>query len=347
MDTSSFVIGYQAGKNSVEKGPETEETTVVLDLSGGDQVVTPSSPDKALSQVTIQKPDTLVPGNIAEGVDIAGVVGTLASGGGGTLPSGLYLSAHPIKQPTSYAHRIFMLQGERYATWYNAAGSGNLNRVAKWNGSSWDTIWTTSLSGSLFLDGRDWTGIEYNGKMHFTDNSENTSHVVFDGSSFTASTSLPANSTGNCFAVYQNKLVVYTIGDGSLYEWDEDNNAWVVMATIASNTYTSYYPFVVDDQLYLSKSTTVYHYNEGVLEEVGTLPWMADEWVVADSKAYFENIRNGKFYGYDVSTNISQTWSVPKMNASHFSVGTNDISFCAVTGSSNSTCPFFAVNIVE
>lgn len=240
-----------------------------------------------------------------------------------------------------------MLQGERYATWYNAAGAGALNRVAKWNGSSWDTIWTTSLSGSLFLDGTSWTGFEYNGKMHFTDNSENKSHVVFDGSSFTASTSLPANSVSNCFAVYQNKLVVYTIGDGSLYEWDEANNAWVAMATLANNSYTYYFPFVVGDQLYLSKSTTVYHYNEGVLEEVGKLPWMADGWVVADSKAYFENLRNGSFYRYDVSTNTSQTWSVPRMLISGFSVGTNDISFCGLTGSSNSTCPFFAVNIVE
>lgn len=85
MDMTSFIIGYEAGKNSVEKGPETEETTVTLNLSAGDQVVTPSGEDKAFSQVTIRKPETLIPGNIAQGVDIAGVLGTLTGGSGGTL----------------------------------------------------------------------------------------------------------------------------------------------------------------------------------------------------------------------------------------------------------------------
>lgn len=67
---------------TIETGCEAEAVNVVLDLADGDQVVSPSTDDKVLSQVTIQKPQTLVPGNIAEGVDIAGVVGTMSSGGG-------------------------------------------------------------------------------------------------------------------------------------------------------------------------------------------------------------------------------------------------------------------------
>lgn len=60
----------------------TEEKTVQLALASGNQAVTPST-DKVLSKVTIEKPATLLPENIAEGVDIAGIIGTLAAGGGG------------------------------------------------------------------------------------------------------------------------------------------------------------------------------------------------------------------------------------------------------------------------
>lgn len=67
--------------SGIETGREAEAVNVVSDLADGDQVVSPSADDKVLSQVTIQKPETLVPGNIAEGVSIAGVVGALAAGG--------------------------------------------------------------------------------------------------------------------------------------------------------------------------------------------------------------------------------------------------------------------------
>lgn len=60
---------------------ETEEATVELDFSNGDMAVTPTG-EKAFSKVNIPVPGTLIPENIAEGVDIAGIVGTLVAGGG-------------------------------------------------------------------------------------------------------------------------------------------------------------------------------------------------------------------------------------------------------------------------
>ena len=52
------------------------EETVDLDFSEGSQVVTP--PEGTLySQVTINKPEELVPENIAKGVTIGGIVGTM------------------------------------------------------------------------------------------------------------------------------------------------------------------------------------------------------------------------------------------------------------------------------
>ena len=61
--------------------PKTEEKTVEADFSSGDMVVTPSE-GKVLSRVNIPKPETLVAENIAEGVNVAGVVGTHSGGGG-------------------------------------------------------------------------------------------------------------------------------------------------------------------------------------------------------------------------------------------------------------------------
>ena len=67
---------------SVGGAKEEEAVTVALNLANGNQTVLPSE-GKVLSSVTIEKPATLLPENVAEGVDIAGVIGTLAASGGG------------------------------------------------------------------------------------------------------------------------------------------------------------------------------------------------------------------------------------------------------------------------
>lgn len=58
---------------------EAVETTVELDFSEGDMVVVPEE-GKLFEEVNILTPENLIPENIAEGVDIAGVIGTLAVG---------------------------------------------------------------------------------------------------------------------------------------------------------------------------------------------------------------------------------------------------------------------------
>lgn len=51
------------------------EKTVDLDMADGDQIVD-ADPDTVMTRVTVKKPETLVPENIADGVEIGGVVGT-------------------------------------------------------------------------------------------------------------------------------------------------------------------------------------------------------------------------------------------------------------------------------
>lgn len=60
---------------------DTEELALSLSMADGDMVITPTEEGKVISQVTITKPETLIPENIAEGVEIGGVVGTFVGGG--------------------------------------------------------------------------------------------------------------------------------------------------------------------------------------------------------------------------------------------------------------------------
>ena len=72
-------MGLVIIQGATGSGKPEEEKSVVLALAEGDQIVNPSN-GKTMKKVTIQKPDTLVPGNVAEGVTIAGVLGTHAGG---------------------------------------------------------------------------------------------------------------------------------------------------------------------------------------------------------------------------------------------------------------------------
>lgn len=61
---------------------KSEEITVELDFSEGDMIVE-SSEDSLIEKVTIIKPADLVPEKIAEGIEIAGVVGNFKGSSGG------------------------------------------------------------------------------------------------------------------------------------------------------------------------------------------------------------------------------------------------------------------------
>ena len=90
---------------------DTEEATVALNMTDGDQVILPSVDGKTFSKVTVKKPETLIPENIVQGVRIGGVVGTYVGGGSavvekdinfydydGTLLYSYYLSDLPLSE---------------------------------------------------------------------------------------------------------------------------------------------------------------------------------------------------------------------------------------------------------
>lgn len=100
MDITSFVMGYKKGIAAAKGETDfeiLEGLEFPLDFSNGDMEF--AAPDGVLvKSAVIAKPETLVPENIAEGVDIAGIIGTLVAGSGGgdvkyfygsvTIPSG-------------------------------------------------------------------------------------------------------------------------------------------------------------------------------------------------------------------------------------------------------------------
>ena len=71
------------GRTNASVGSKIELENKVVDLSmaDGNQIITPSSEDKAMSKVVITRPATLIPNNILKDVNIGGVVGTLNTEG--------------------------------------------------------------------------------------------------------------------------------------------------------------------------------------------------------------------------------------------------------------------------
>ncbi len=99
LDMLSYLMGKKAGGGG-GAAVEQVEKTVEPDFSGGDMVVLPDA-GKAFSKVTVEQPENLIAENIAEGVNIAGVVGALAAGGGG---GGEFVSAEQDFTPSSSSY---------------------------------------------------------------------------------------------------------------------------------------------------------------------------------------------------------------------------------------------------
>lgn len=104
IKVSDFATQIEEIEGSGGGGAEEVETSVALDFSGGDMEVTPND-GEAFSKVSIPKPSTLVAENIAEGIDIAGIVGTLASGGSIKVASGM-IEGNDYSSTYTLAHNL-------------------------------------------------------------------------------------------------------------------------------------------------------------------------------------------------------------------------------------------------
>lgn len=152
----------------------TETQTVTLSLASGNQTVHANS-GKYMTSVTINKPSTLVAGNIKNGVNIAGVTGTYEGGSStSTFPiyirnaSGVLLHTLEIPQiewGTKWGEYIAAQTGH-HISWgtgddaYNLEVGGEIIDPATSNNGVWDT-----MSGKYLYSGRNNKEIGITGLM--------------------------------------------------------------------------------------------------------------------------------------------------------------------------------------
>ena len=106
MDIVSFAIGMSAAGDKTEL---LENVEIPVDFSNGNQTVE-AEEGKAIKSAVIQKPETLVAENIAKDVNIAGIIGTLESGGGeGEFSADIYFESgyKEINMPNAEQIRQF------------------------------------------------------------------------------------------------------------------------------------------------------------------------------------------------------------------------------------------------
>ena len=89
-----FVSTEQLSEHTVAiykggSGVATVETSVELDFSNGDMEIS-AGEGKAFSKVDIPKPENLVAENIANGINIAGIIGKLVNGGSSVFKKGMF-----------------------------------------------------------------------------------------------------------------------------------------------------------------------------------------------------------------------------------------------------------------
>lgn len=127
--TDPIKSGELAGeiKTITDKIDNAQELTVDLDFSQGDMVIDPSE-DILYDKVSIAKPSNLASENIAEGVEIAGVVGNLVSGGGLNISGDLL--KYVIYQ-LDMENKEIVIYSILWSQLYADTGSYNLNIPGK------------------------------------------------------------------------------------------------------------------------------------------------------------------------------------------------------------------------
>lgn len=217
FDVLSFVMGQQTAKSGGGSDIELiENMPFVVDFSEGDQFI--EAPEGyAVKSAVVKKPENLVAENIAEGVDIAGIVGTLASGGGSgggsSLEPGDYMKILP--SPANDGVCTFIkYQGKEYIF----VTAKDLIYVYDIDDVNFANPKTLSVTG-MYSTSLCWA--EYKGKLHFSMIAE-TKHWVYDGNTVTALNSI-GSMADDLFVLND---ILYNYSSGVLKVWDEATDTW-------------------------------------------------------------------------------------------------------------------------
>ena len=238
-------------------------------------------------------------------VDVAG------SGGGGSLPAGVYWEQQNIKPPNEYKQFWFKLNGNLYCGALGYKGSGNNPSFYKWNGSAW----TKLIDAFQYVPNGvpQFDVVELNGKIHFG-GGDSVKHQCWDGvsSTITVMNDVPAKvDYRNCFFAHKGKLMCYTCyaaDTAGLYEWDEASDTWTLV--MSSQRFTYYYWLSVDDVLYCWQNKNLYKFENGTLTQIGTLAGTIVR-RFTDGKRFLYTVTSSAgapqaIYEYDFETNTSK-----------------------------------------
>lgn len=277
----------------------------------------------------------------AEFPDKIAAIESGGSGGGGSLPAGIYLSSSDVfLKPNNYTQKRFMYNGELYAATGNLQAAGYLYYIYKWNGSAWEQIVSVT---DCTMDSAAWYGVEYNGNFHMIDNKQ---HYVFDGATLTASTSC-TGAYSKPF-VWQGKLCVYD-ESYKAYEWDDDASTWTQFATLS---YRAVYPLVYNDELYFTASSRVSKYENGSLTQVATPPKSTNSpYRVVNGEVYacYDHSYYTIWYRLNMETmEYTEIGKHQRFRVMRMTENADELSFVGTTYvSPNNYFPFFVINIVE
>ena len=138
--------------NSIVTGKTEQTKYVTLDMSSGDQYISPDT-NKTMSLVTVEKPSTLIAGNIKKDVNIGGIVGTYEGSGGSAYAEVSISTAFGFSTGVSYS--ISYTATNDYASgdrWIDVDGNIYNGSQVSWafkKNSSSPTITYVSGSGNF------------------------------------------------------------------------------------------------------------------------------------------------------------------------------------------------------
>ena len=210
------------GKQIFSRGEAITNVPIELDFSGGNQSVTAPAGQLVKSAV-IYKPDGLVPENIAEGVDIAGVLGTLAAGGGGGDGGG-----SGGMTPLMWVAAQYQLRRHYNST----AGSQNYSLLCTVPKGAvihayldfYDTAHSTSSSGTVTTNG---DALIQSGYDSFAENVSGSMNLTDTYSIYLSKTSYNALVFGALIVYSLPGIYVYQGNNGNLSVYaDETATQW-------------------------------------------------------------------------------------------------------------------------
>lgn len=175
-----------------------EVRTVGLDATKGSQIIKPTEDGKSMSETIITMPDTLIPENIAEGVDIGGVRGTLAGGGGAKFAHNYFF---PTTTTMTIKHNLGVVPDFVYILCAEASTTGTIVSAHSYGPGRPQGGMIPNTAARLYG-----TSKMYNSAMHLTD----TGGTIHDADETTF-------QVGNSTCTLQTSKAYYWVAIGGIF----------------------------------------------------------------------------------------------------------------------------------